>query len=105
MDKYEVLESLQTHKNLIEIDPEQNLKLKNRHVGVTQRKSVKGHPLREETLKFSVPVINLMIYVNPVFAYLSRPAIAALCNNLPSKGELSIGFLFVFFRFFENNLI
>ncbi|XP_001599857.1 dihydroxyacetone phosphate acyltransferase [Nasonia vitripennis] len=84
-NKQEVLESLKTHNNLLEIDFEQNVKLKNRHTGVTQLKNIKGYPLSEKTLKIAVPVINLMIYVNPVFAYLSKPAIAALCINLSSK--------------------
>lgn len=91
-DKEEVLDSLKTHNNLLEIDFEQNLKLKNRHTGVTQLKSIKGYPLSEKTLKIAVPVMNLMIYVNPVFAYLSKPAIAALCINLPSKGKVRLSF-------------
>lgn len=98
-DKQEVLDSLKTHNNLLEIDFEQNLKLKNRHTGLTQLKSIKGYPLSEKTLKIAVPVINLMIYVNPVFAYFSKPAIAALCINLPSKGKVLFFSLF-FFNFF-----
>jgi hypothetical protein len=86
IDKYEVFESLQTHKNLIELNSEKKLKLKNRHVNVTQLKSVKGHLFSQETLKIAVPAINLMIYVNPVFAYLAKPAIAAMCINHSSKG-------------------
>ncbi|XP_058799802.1 dihydroxyacetone phosphate acyltransferase [Phymastichus coffea] len=82
--KQEILESLKTHRNLIEIDSLQNLRLRKRHIGVSQIKSVKGHLLSEETLKIAVPSINLMIYVNPVFAYLSKLCIAALCTNTSS---------------------
>ncbi|KAL7298313.1 hypothetical protein TKK_0008662 [Trichogramma kaykai] len=79
IDKYEVLNSLQTHKDLLGIDSDQNIKIKDRHIGGIQSKSIKGYSLKETTLKLAIPVINVMIYVNPVFAYLSRPAMAAFC--------------------------
>lgn len=83
--KLEVLESLKTHINLVDTDSFQNLRLRKRHTGVSQIKSVKGHPLSEETLKIAVPSINLMIYVNPVFAYVSKMCIAALCMSSSSS--------------------
>ena len=101
VDKFEVFESLQTHKNLMEIDSQQNLKLKNRHVGVTEIKGIKGYPLSNETLRIAVPVINLMIYVNPVFAYLLKPAIVAVCIDTPSKGTF-FSFLNFVLLFFES---
>lgn len=87
-DKSEVHESLQTHRDLIDVDSENNLKLKSRHVGVSQLKDVKGHTLSESTLRIAVPTINLMIYVNPVFAHLSKLALAALCTNLSAEGMI-----------------
>ncbi|XP_014205298.1 dihydroxyacetone phosphate acyltransferase [Copidosoma floridanum] len=84
-DRNEVLESLETHKDLIEVDAQNNLKLKNNPANFSQVQGFKGHALSDKTLRIAVPVINLMIYVNPVFAYLSLPALAALCINLSPK--------------------
>ncbi|XP_011498867.1 PREDICTED: dihydroxyacetone phosphate acyltransferase [Ceratosolen solmsi marchali] len=85
LEKQEVFESLQTHKNLMELNSEQKLKLKPRHNNVTQLKNVRGFLLKQETLNIAVPAVNLMIYVNPVFAHLAKPAIAALCINRSSR--------------------
>ncbi|KAJ8673757.1 hypothetical protein QAD02_005019 [Eretmocerus hayati] len=84
-DRNEVIESLNTHKDLIEIDSEQNLRLRSRHSGISQLRDIKGYPLMDQTLRIAVPAINLMIYVNPVFAYLSKSAITAV--SLDSKSE------------------
>lgn len=72
------MESLYTHKDLLSFDTRGQLKLNPRHqevAGNPQKLSVRGHELDAQTMRLAVPVINLSIYVNPITAFVIKPAI------------------------------
>lgn len=72
------MESLYTHKDLLSFDAKGQLKLNPRHqevAGNSQKLSVRGHELDVQTMRLAVPVINLSIYVNPMTAFVIKPAI------------------------------
>lgn len=81
--------------------------LKERHKIVKTDKviNVKGHYLNDETIRISVPLITLAIYVNPNLGFLAKHAILAVCireneNCTISKGKNIIFFQFNLFRKF-----
>lgn len=80
-DKEEIFESLHIHRDLIVIDSSSNLGLKERHKIVKTDKvvNVKGHYLSDETIRISVPLITLAIYVNPNLGFLAKHGILAVC--------------------------
>lgn len=93
-DKEEIFESLHIHRDLIVIDSSSNLGLKERHKIVKTDKvvNVKGHYLSDETIRISVPLITLAIYVNPNLGFLAKHGILAVCireqeNCTISKGK------------------
>lgn len=58
------------------LDSLNTLKVKQRHKGMKQinYSNIKGYPLSERTLQIAVPAINIAIYINPTFAFLTEIA-------------------------------
>ncbi|XP_034952104.1 dihydroxyacetone phosphate acyltransferase [Chelonus insularis] len=86
-EKDEIKESLHTHRNLLTLDGNNLLTIQGSHRELKSTKTirVKGHTLDERTIKITVPTINLGIYVNPLFAILTKPAIVVFsihCTGL-----------------------
>ncbi|XP_063972885.1 dihydroxyacetone phosphate acyltransferase [Diachasmimorpha longicaudata] len=79
-EKDDIKESLNTHKNLLSFDLHNSLTLHDNYRDVKSGKirNVRGHDLDERTMKIAVPAINLGIYVNPIFAFFTKAAIAAV---------------------------
>ncbi|XP_015597806.1 dihydroxyacetone phosphate acyltransferase [Cephus cinctus] len=72
-EKRDILESLNTHRELLAFDTTGKLRLKERHKNVTtnRNRNVKGHLLSETTMRLVVPAINIGVYLNPVFAFIT----------------------------------
>lgn len=80
-DKDELYESLKIHKNLLTYDNNDNcivLQSTHRDIKTVKCHNVKGHNLDERTMRISVSVINLSIYVNPTMAVFTKSSIAAI---------------------------
>ncbi|XP_066588039.1 dihydroxyacetone phosphate acyltransferase [Prorops nasuta] len=74
--KEEILKSLKVHEDLIVLDKLNQLRVKQRYEGKTDKSlKVKGHSLTEEAKRVAVSAINIAIYVNPTLAFLIKPAI------------------------------
>ncbi|GAB0093731.1 dihydroxyacetone phosphate acyltransferase [Sergentomyia squamirostris] len=85
-----VKESLRIHCNILKLDKDDRVILEKPRISLREvnRLKFKAHALTEETMKNTVPIFYLQIYINPCLFWCSSKAIVILCaQHLTRKGE------------------
>ncbi|XP_059619928.1 dihydroxyacetone phosphate acyltransferase [Phlebotomus argentipes] len=85
-----VKESLRIHCNILKIDKDDRVILEKPRISLrdVNRLKFKAHALTEDTMKNTLPIIYLQIYINPCLFWCSSVAITILCaQHLTDKGR------------------